>query len=131
VKLSFASLAFAVAVAFLAAAGADAGVPGTYSLKSTEKCLRAHGATLGPVNRTDPQRKAVADLAQRTSFEVRLRGASVILAFAKDSSGAAMLDELLTVPNDPYLVRVKSNVILMYRPSAAQAARAVIRCLRP
>jgi hypothetical protein len=126
----------ATCVAFLAligmstASGSAAAGSTVYSMAATKTCLRAAGAVITRVHRTDRRRIAVSDVAQRTSFEARLRGASVILAFARGESEAAIVRELLSAPQNPYLLRLKTNVVLMYRPAAARAAAAAIRCLR-
>jgi hypothetical protein len=102
----------------------------TYSLGATQHCLVAHGAVVGRIRRSDARRAAIADLAQRTSFEARWHGASVLFAFSKNPPNAGFLAELLRVPHDPYRVRVRSNVVLMYRPAAGRAADVLQTCLR-
>ena len=102
-----------------------------YSLALTQKCLRALGGTVTKVRRTDARRIAISDLAQRTSFEVRLRGKSALFAFAKGPSEASLLRELLVAPNDPYVLTVKRNAVVMYQPASRQIATSAMRCLRP
>jgi hypothetical protein len=124
--------ALAVVVLTVACFASNGGAAAqTYSLTATKNCLRASGAELGQVRRTDRRRIAISDLAQRTSFESRRRGASVIFAFTKGPSEASFLREMLFVPGNPYVLQVQGNVVVMYRPSARNAAAAAIRCLRP
>jgi hypothetical protein len=85
---------------------------------------------VGLVRRTDSRRIALSDLAQRTSREARFGRTSVLVAFTRGTSEASFLREALVVPTDPYLLRVKSNVVLMYRPASASAFRKALRCLR-
>ncbi len=101
--------------------------PARYALGPTRSCLEERGAAVSPIRPADPQLRALRDLAQRTSLEVRFRGETVGLAFGD----AKLLAELLRVPDDPYLVDVRRNAVLMYRPSARAEARVVQSCLRP
>jgi hypothetical protein len=121
-------------VAFLAAATAEgSGVAAEsrpYSLKASVRCVTQAGGKVGLVRRTDSRRIALSDLAQRTSREARFGSGSVLLAFTRGTSEADILREALIVPTDPYLLRVKSNVVLMYRPGAVSAFSKTLRCLR-
>jgi hypothetical protein len=115
----------------VAGVGDATAAAGLYSLAPTQKCLRAAGATVTKVRRTDRRRIAISDLAQRTSFEARRRGKSVLFAFAKGPSEASLLRELLFAPNDTYTLVVKNNVVIMYQQAARKAATTAIGCLRP
>lgn len=120
-----ASLAFATA----AASGVAAESP-PYSLKASVRCLTQAGGKVGLVRRTDSRRIAFSDLAQRTSREARFGRTAVLVAFTRGTSEASLLREALVVPTDAYLLRVKSNVVFMYRPAAVSAFRKTLRCLR-
>lgn len=98
-----------------------------YALEATRKCLEQRGLAVSPIRPTDARLRALRDLAQHTSLQVRLRGKTVGLALGD----ARLLAELLRVPDDPYLVDVRRNAVLMYRPSARAEARVVQTCLRP
>jgi hypothetical protein len=96
-----------------------------YALGPTRTCLRAAGAAVSPVRSTDPRLRALGDLAQRTSLEVRLAGQTLGVAFGD----ARLLESLLIVPDDPYVLEVRRNALIMYRRDA-QAEAAVLRgCL--
>lgn len=129
-------LCSATSAALLAGLALAAGVQArsedevSYSLVATKQCLKSRGMSVGPIRRSDARRIALSDLAQRTSFEMRMRRAAVLLAFAKTNPDAEFLAELLRVPRDPYVIRIRANVLLMYRPTAVRAATAATRCLR-
>ncbi|MCP9485243.1 MAG: hypothetical protein MSC30_05255 [Gaiellaceae bacterium MAG52_C11] len=97
-----------------------------YALEPTRSCLNAAGAAVSPVRSTDPRLRALGDLAQRTSLEVRLDGRTLGLAFGD----ARLLESLLVVPDDPYRLEVRRNALLMYRPDARDAAAVLRGCLR-
>jgi hypothetical protein len=117
----------------LSAFGVSGGMgaePKKYSLTPSARCLNHAGGKVSAIRRTDRRRTAVSDLAQRGSREVRFGPRSVLLAFTRGTSEAEFLHEALVVPNDPYMIRVKSNVVLMYRPDDVAAFRRVLGCLR-
>lgn len=143
----------AVAVALAAAAaaaggcsggggsGSGSGVPtatggppvraARYALRPTAACLTRDGARVASVARDDPRKRALADLAQRRSVEVRYGRRSTLLAFTPSPSHAALVAEVLRVPGNPYVVRVRRNVVTMYLPGARPAATRAARCLTP
>lgn len=98
-----------------------------YSIARTRTCLENVGLAPGPVEKTDSRLQALADLAQRTSFSVHTSGKVVALAFGD----VLLLSDLLAVPNDPYRIETRGNVLLMYRPDARRQASLVRGCLRP
>lgn len=97
-----------------------------YALAPTRSCLLAAGAAVSPVRATDPRLRALGDLAQRTSLEVRLDGRTLGVAFGD----AVLLESLLRVPDDPYTLEVRRNALLMYRRDAREAAGILRGCLR-
>lgn len=97
-----------------------------YALAPTRRCLRSRGASVSKVRSTDPRLRALGDLAQRTSFQIELRGMRLGLAFGD----ARLLASLLRVPDDPYRIEVRRNALLMYRPAARRQAAVVRACLR-
>ena len=78
----------------------------------------------------DGQLRALADLAQRTSVLVRLRGGEVGLAVERQQANAQLLSELLRSPGSPYRIEQRANAVLLYRPASRQAAAVVRDCLR-
>ena len=98
-----------------------------YELAPTRRCLRSAGVEVSAVRSTDSRLRALGDLAQRTSLELKFGGRGLGLAFGD----ARLLRSLLLVPNDPYRLEVRRNVLLMYPPSARDEAALVRRCLRP
>ena len=97
-----------------------------YALAPTRACLKDAGFAVSKVRSTNPSLRALGDLAQRTSLELRLDGQALGLAFAN----ATLLADLLRVPDDPFRLEVHRNALLMYRPSARTQAHIVIDCLR-
>lgn len=136
-----APLAVMIAVVLVASGGcsdrADHGRTGPsgttaqeYAREPTTGCLERGGAVVSDLRPSDPRLQALRDLAQRDSLEVTFGGQSVGLAFVPDAAAAELLVELLEVPDDPYRVTNDRNVVLMYKPSAAQAFRLATGCLR-
>jgi hypothetical protein len=101
--------------------------PPPYSLAATSRCLRGAGFAVSKVRSQDPRLRALGDLAQRTSLELRREGQTLGVAFGDTQ----LLAELLRVPDDPYRLEVRRNALLMYRPSARAAAALLRGCLRP
>jgi hypothetical protein len=97
-----------------------------YALAATRSCLLAGGAAVSPIRSTDPRLRALGDLAQRASLEVRLGGQTLGVAFGD----AGLLESLLLVPDDPYVLEVRRNALLMYRPGAKGSAAVLRGCLR-
>ena len=102
-----------------------------HTLTATSRCLRAKGATIRRLRPLDPRLRAMRDLAQRTSHEVRVRGKIVGVAFQRDEADARLLLELLRVPNDPYRLVRDGNVVVMSRKPDRAAHATVVGCLRP
>jgi hypothetical protein len=100
--------------------------PPAYALEPTRRCLQDAGFAVSKVRSADPRLRALGDLAQRTSLEARRGGQTLGLALGD----TRLLASLLRVPNDPYRLEVSRNAILMYRPSARDAATLVRGCLR-
>ena len=101
--------------------------PPPYSLAATRRCLEGAGFAVSKVRSPDPRLRALGDLAQQTSLELR-RGARTLGVAFGDTQ---LLLGLLRVPNDPYRLEVRRNALLMYRPSARAAAVLLRGCLRP
>jgi hypothetical protein len=119
-----------VAGALGGSAGAAIPKAESYSLAASVRCVKQAGGKVGAVRRTDRRRIAISDLAQHTSREIRFGRHSVLLAFTRGTAEAQLLHELLVVPRNPYVLRGRSNVVLMYRPAAVAAFRRVAGCLR-
>jgi hypothetical protein len=100
--------------------------PRAYALGPTRRCLEDAGFAVSKVRSADPRLRALGDLAQRTSLEARRDGKTLGLAFGD----TRLLASLLRVPNDPYRLEVRRNAVLMYRPSARDAATLLRGCLR-
>jgi hypothetical protein len=98
-----------------------------YSLAATRRCLRGAGFAVSKVRSQDPRLRALGDLAQRTSLELRRGGQTLGVAFGDTQ----LLADLLRVPDDPYRLEVRRNALLMYPPSARAAAALLRGCLRP
>ena len=97
-----------------------------YRLAPTRRCLRAAGFAVTPVRSNDPRLRALGDLAQRSSFELRSGKQTIGLAFGD----TRLLLSLLRVPRDPYRLEARRNALLMYRRSAGKEATAARACLR-
>ena len=97
-----------------------------YAFEPTRRCLLEQGAVVSRLRADEGRLRELAAFAQKTSFEVRLDGRAVALAFGN----APLLAELLTVPDNPYKLEVRDNVLLMFLPRARKQARAVRSCLR-
>lgn len=124
--------AAAACVNNVASAGPTAASPSEhYSLVATSGCLRAKAATIGRLRPRDGRLRAMRDLAQRTSHEVRVRGTVVGVAFQRDEADARLLIELLIVPSDPYRLVQAGNVVIMSRKTDRTAHAVVMGCLRP
>jgi hypothetical protein len=100
--------------------------PQAYALGPTRRCLEDAGFAVSKVRSADPRLRALGDLAQRTSLEARRGGQTLGLALGD----TRLLASLLRVPNDPYRLEVRRNAVLMYRPSARDAATLLRGCLR-
>jgi hypothetical protein len=132
-KYLAASAAAALSLLFLGAAAADGasdGTPTPYALQRTVTCLKHRGAVVGRIIPTNRRLRALRDLAQKTSVQARLRGVVIGLAFARSTSSAGLLFELLTVPRDPLRLEQQRNVILLSPKTARTAHATVVGCLR-
>jgi hypothetical protein len=117
-----------VALAVVVVSGcsvASGGKP--YSLTATETCLRTAGARVAPSGGD-----FIGQTAIRGTAEVRLRGKTVSVAFAKDTAGAAAV--LHTYRGfggavDPTLYRQGSAVLSWYAEPGS-AKNIVNGCLR-
>ena len=69
------------------------------------------GFAVSKVRSTDPRLRALGDLAQRTSLELRLGRADSGPRLRRHATALG----LLRVPNDPYRLEVRRNALLMYR----------------
>jgi len=103
--------------------GRDNGRP--FALEPTRRCLRSNGAEVSVIRSADSRLRALGDLAQRTSISVVLDGHIAGLAFGD----ARLLESLMRVPDDPYRLEVRRNVLLMFRPSARTQAEVIRGCL--
>jgi len=101
--------------------------PPPYQLAPTRRCLRAAGFVVTAVRSTDPRLRALGDLAQRTSLELRVNRRTLGLAFGD----TRLLLSLMRVPDDPHRLEARRNALLMYLPSARAEAAIVRDCLRP
>lgn len=101
-------------------------VPRVYALAPTRRCLLDKRARVAPLQAEEGRLRELAAFAQKTSYEVRLDGHTVALAFGN----AGLLAELLTVPDNPYRLEVRGNVLLMFLPRARAQATEVRSCLR-
>jgi hypothetical protein len=101
-----------------------------YALTPTSRCLKGRGAKVGAVQPRNERLRAFRDFVQRKSFQAAVRGQVVALAFLDDPGRARIIADLLKVPNDPYRLVRKGNVVLMYRPSAKAAFTTAVSCLR-
>lgn len=100
--------------------------PRQYVFGPTRRCLLEKGARVSPLRAEGGRLRELAAFAQKTSYEVRLDGHTVALAFGN----AGLLAELLTVPDNPYRLEVRGNVLLMFLPRARAQATEVRSCLR-
>ena len=100
--------------------------PRRYAFEPTRRCLVANGARVSRLRAEEGRLRELAAFAQKTSFAVRLDGRTVAVAFGN----ADLLAELLTVPDNPYKLEVRDNVLLMFLPRAREQASAVRSCLR-
>src|SRR5947209_19794784 len=133
-----AALVLTVVAAFGAGCGTSratipattAATPPNYSLTLTSRCLVQHGAKVGRVRPLDTRLRALRDLAQRNSIQADFKTGRVGLAFSKSEADAKLLVELLTVPNDPYVLVRRANVVLIYKRAQKRAFTTAVSCLR-
>ena len=131
-----AALALTVGVLVVGASGCtgdndptDDPASAPFSRKATLACLRSEGATIAEIRPSDRHRRALRDLAQGRTAEVRLDGTAVALAFARDVAAADLLVELLTVPDNPYEIIRRGNVVVLQRPAEEAGTSVVSGCL--
>lgn len=102
-----------------------------YSLEPTKRCLVDRGLAVSEVHPADDRLQALRDLAQRNSVQVGTGDDVVGIVFAASRSGAHLLAELLTVPDDNrYRIVTNENVVLVYRQRAEATFRSSTECLR-
>jgi hypothetical protein len=125
------SQSFLVAGAVLAIGTAGATAASTpYARQPTVACLERHGGVVSHVRATNRRVRALRDLAQKTSFQVRLGNAVVAIAITRSQSDASFLFELLQVPKDPLVLGRQRNAVLLSPHRPASARRIVLGCLR-
>jgi hypothetical protein len=110
--------------------GPTASLDAVYASGPTSRCLEQHGVTVTELQPTNTRFQAVRDLAQRSSLQASVGDQSVAIAFTNGAAEVKLLAELLQVPDDPYLIVVEKNVLLMYDPMNDAAFRAAMDCLR-
>lgn len=126
------AIAVAVSVAVGSAPGRDTAARGLaarakpYAVAPTRRCLSARKLRMTKIRVRSGRLKELADLAQKTSFEVRVRGRIVGVAFGN----SALLTELLRVPGNRHRLERRRNVLLVYLPAARSQAAVVRACLR-
>lgn len=130
------AIAVAVAASFAAVATADAsreqgarpaaGAAASYAVAPTRRCLSARKLRMTKIRARSGRLKELADLAQKTSFEVRVRSRVVALAFGNST----LLTELLRAPGNRHRLERRRNVLLVYLPAARTQAAVVRACLR-
>lgn len=95
----------------------------------TLACLRRSGASVTGLTASDPDLRALRDLAQRASFSIRAGGRHVALAFGRDVAGAELLEELLAVPDSRYAVGRRGNVVVLYPRGDRATLRVLADCV--
>jgi hypothetical protein len=110
--------------------GSTASPDAVYTSVSTSRCLEQRGVTVTEVQPANSRFQALRDLAQQSSLQASVGDESAAIAFTKGAAEAKLLDELLRVPDDPYVVVVEKNVVLLYDPMKDGAFRAAMECLR-
>ena len=100
-----------------------------FSQETTLACLRNEGATIAGLRPSDQQRRALRDLAQGRTVEVRLGGTDIALAFAPDVAAADLLVELLTVPGNPYAINRRGNVVVLYERGGTDSVMLLDGCI--
>jgi hypothetical protein len=114
----------------VAAAGTAAPSVAPYSLNRSTACMAKRGAVVGRVVPTNRRLRALRDLAQKTSRQARLGKVVVGMAFARSTSDASFLVELLRVPKDPLRLEQHRNVVLLSPETPTRARTLVLGCLR-
>jgi hypothetical protein len=103
----------------------------SFSLAATKRCLSRARIGVTSVPRSDAQKKAFHDLAQRSAIEASRARTRVDLAFAPSADHAKLLLELLSPARPPYQVTVKENVVVLQRKDANGAqVQKILSCLR-
>jgi hypothetical protein len=100
-----------------------------FEQRRTLACLRATGTSVKPLEATDPELRALRDLAQRKAFRVQASGRRLALAFGRDVAGGQLLEELVTVPNSSYAVVRRGNVVVLYRRGEPAALAVLADCV--
>ena len=102
----------------------------TFRLGATAACLRARSTIVTLIVHADRRLRAMGDLAQKTSRQVRSGRQVVGVAFGRTTNDAVLLVDLLRVQNDPYRLERKGNVVLLYARSSERLRATVRGCLR-
>jgi hypothetical protein len=123
----------ALATASLAApagrASAESASVTRYSKKPIISCLRGKRVVVSVGTPANRRLRALHDLAQRSSWQAK-QGKSVVgIAIGRSAADAALVVELLRVPNDRYRIERRENVVLLFAPASAKLARVVRGCL--
>jgi hypothetical protein len=113
-----------------ALSAAPSGAKAPYLRTATTACLIRRGAVVGRVRPTNARLRALRDLAQKNSMQVRFRGATVGIAFGRSTNDAGLLFELLQVPKDPLRLEQLRNAVLLSPKRSTAARSAVLRCLQ-
>lgn len=98
------------------------------TVAATTTCLTKHGATVTPVQPTDPEMQELRDLAQVSARQVEMNGALAGIAIGKSPSEAELLSELLARPDSPYRTEVHGRILVLYRSAAAPVLKPVFSC---
>lgn len=112
----------------VSASSNPAAVP--YPLAPTLACLRRHGLIAEPLRPLDSHLRALRDLAHRRAFQIRVGDDFVAMAFGTHVANGELLEELLTVPANPYLVERRGNLVIVRRAHAPSAYRAALACFQ-
>ena len=100
-----------------------------YELAPTRRCLEARGAVVRRLDAGEGRLRTLRDLAQRTSYEVRLDGARIGLALTRRAADARLLVMLLRIPGDAYRLERRRNAVLMYLSADRLRGATVRDCL--
>jgi hypothetical protein len=110
-------------------AAAQSALTEAYGKGPTVSCLRGKGAAVTAVTPANRRLRALRDLAQKTSWQAKLGGDVVGVAIGRSAGEAAMLVDLLRIPNDRYRIERRDNAVLLYAPASADLAQVIRGCL--
>lgn len=100
-----------------------------YELAATRRCLTGTGAVVRRLDADAGRLRALRDLAQKTSYEVRVDGTRIGLVIAASVADARLLEMLLRAPGDTYRLERRRNAVLMYRNADRRRVAIVRGCL--